>query len=633
MKRILTFFAIAAVLTMVSCKQDNPENKGKEENKEEQGGGDQGGDAGGEEDQFVDVFGTQITAITDVKKWEGAVFDAIMDNSALAGEADEKGNYTVASQFVNENLGYYPGTEGKFVFKKNEQAYADKTKLSRVQLSGGKLCTKNNLVFRAGGKGELTLIARSSGDDARYLLVALNGDLLSEEGIEAPGKASDAKTIKQQINAASGDLITIMSKSGGINLYSVKWIPEGKTDDTPGGDTPGGDTPGGDTPGGDTPATDITIAYDDAIAEKVTEGTVWDNEYFKEIVNGKPDYEATADAVSFGYKKLGFLAGEGDVDGNHVKGKFKFSSDRVQFGGTGILAQLNNIAFRVAGPGTLVVKAVSGNNTDATRKLFVAVGENVVNAEGSALDASTVNEFSYPLTTAEGDIVYIYASKPANVYSIKWVPEGGVDPDIPKELPEGWTFLANNNANAKYQIKGNNLSITSNGKFESGKQTFGLVYKEISGDFTATVKLVSFDPTKESNQACAGLFIADGDPSALEKNLVFAQGGYKYANYRVEAGQNKVGSTVKAPAASGGDAIVKMVREGNNVQLSYSLDGGTTFSEPVGVVFEKKIDENHTESTLGETVKIGLAASSGDNTKTSTAVFTDLTINGEKEQF
>ena len=631
MKKLLAFFAIAAALTMVSCKQDNPEKEGENNNEEQGGGGEeQGGD---DAPVFNDLFGTQITKITDVKTWAGAIFDSIIDTPAAAGTADDKGNFTITSSFVNENLGYYAGDGGKFVFKKNEQAYNDKTKMSRVQLSGGTLGKKNNLVFRVAGKGKLTLIARSSGDDARYILLAVNENLLSENGIEAPAKAADAKTIEQEITAAEGDVITIMSKSGGINLYSIKWVPEGKTDDTPGGDTPGGDTPGGDTPGGDTPATDITIAYDEAIAEKVTEGTLWDNEYFKEIVNGKADYEATADGVSFGYKKLGFLAGEGDVEGNHVKGKFKFSSDRVQFGGTGIPAQLNNIAFRVAGPGTLSVKAVSGNANDSERKLFVAVGETVVNAEGTALDASTVNEFSFPLTTADGDIVYIYASKPANVYSIKWVPEGGVDPDIPKELPEGWTFIANNKANAKYQIKGNNLSITSNGKFESGKQTFGLVYKEIKGDFIATVKLVSYDPAADSNQGCAGLFIADGDPAATDMNLVFAQGGNKYTNYRIEKGQKKVGATLKAPTATGGDTILKLVREGNLVQLSYSLDGGATFGEPAGVTFEKKIDDDHSESTLGETVKFGLAVSSGNNTTTSTAVFTDLTIKGEKVQF
>lgn len=201
--------------------------------------------------------------------------------------------------------------------------------------------------------------------------------------------------------------------------------------------------------------------------------------------------------------------------------------------------------------------------------------------------------------------------------------DGGDDPGTGgDDFSEGWHWV-NNGATASYALNGDDLSITSSGKWESKAQTFGAVYREYTGDFTATVRLVSYDPTKDSNQAVAGIIVIDGEASATATDLVFAIGGGKYGDFRAEKGKDKSGFTLSAPATSGSDVVLQMVREGNKVKISYSTDGGATFGSASSKEF----------TALSETVKIGLAANSGDNSKTSVAVFRDFTVNGETIKF
>lgn len=201
------------------------------------------------------------------------------------------------------------------------------------------------------------------------------------------------------------------------------------------------------------------------------------------------------------------------------------------------------------------------------------------------------------------------------------------DPDDSGDTPatglaDGWSWI-NNGATATYALSEGQLSIASTGKWESGAQTFGAVYREFTGDFTATVQLVSYNPQKDSNQGVGGLIVFGSDPSETANNLIFAIGGGKYGNFRASAGVAKAGFTLGAPATSGSTVILKMVREGNSVKLSYSNDGGETF----GNVSNKEF------TSLPETVKLGLAVNSGDNSKQSTAVFSNFTVNETKIAF
>lgn len=185
-------------------------------------------------------------------------------------------------------------------------------------------------------------------------------------------------------------------------------------------------------------------------------------------------------------------------------------------------------------------------------------------------------------------------------------------------LADGWNWTANNANTSSYGVTNGQLSITSTGKWESKAQGFGAIWREYTGDFTATVKLVSYDPKKTgSNQAAAGLLIVDGDITSTTTNLVYAMaGGSYYGNFRAATGSDKSGFSLSAPSTTGGDVILKMVREGNKVKFSYSLDGGATFGNASSKEF----------TSLGSTVKIGLVANSGDNSKTSTAVFESFTV-------
>ena len=202
-------------------------------------------------------------------------------------------------------------------------------------------------------------------------------------------------------------------------------------------------------------------------------------------------------------------------------------------------------------------------------------------------------------------------------------PGNGDDPTPAEGLAEGWNWI-NNGATASYTLSGSDLSISATGKWESSAQTFGAVWREISGDFTATVQLVSYNPQKSSNQAVAGLIIVEGDISATANNLVYAIGGGSYyGDFRKEAGAAKSGFSLSAPAATGGDVILKLKREGNKVNLSYSLDGGETFGSSSGKEF----------TSLSNQVTIGLAVNSGDNSKQSTAVFRNFCIDGTQIAF
>ena len=197
-------------------------------------------------------------------------------------------------------------------------------------------------------------------------------------------------------------------------------------------------------------------------------------------------------------------------------------------------------------------------------------------------------------------------------------PGSGEDPGQAEGLSDGWSWV-NNGATATYAVTDGKLSVSSTGKWESKAQTFGYAYREVTGDFTATVKLESYNPQKSgSNQAVAGLMLVNGDASATATNLLFGIVGNVYANSRIEAGKDKSGATLTAPSSTGGDTILRLVREGNKIKMSYSLDGGENYSS---------VSSKEFTVALPETVKIGVACNSGDNSKQSTAVFANFTVN------
>ena len=205
------------------------------------------------------------------------------------------------------------------------------------------------------------------------------------------------------------------------------------------------------------------------------------------------------------------------------------------------------------------------------------------------------------------------------------------DPDKPDAggsiLGNGWMYVSNNATTAGNPVtSGNTVTLTSSGKFESGAQGFGCIYREstVDGDFTITVQLDVFDGHKGTKQGLAGLFVTT-NPNSSGTDLLYvmtAKGGegnfYRMSRETVSA---KAGSSaINAPAATGGATVLKLERKGEKCYFSYSLDGGATYSSAKNAV-------------LSGTVYIGLAVNSGDAKQAATAKFSNFSLNGSAISF
>lgn len=225
-----------------------------------------------------------------------------------------------------------------------------------------------------------------------------------------------------------------------------------------------------------------------------------------------------------------------------------------------------------------------------------------------------------------------YDKAPVEVNNGGFTP-GGTDPEEPEEpgepsgteLGNGWKWAAYNNSSATASVSSGVLTLTANGKFEGETQTFGYVYREVVGDFVATVQVDSYETAKASNQSVAGLILSP-DFSASGTNFLHvmaAQGVVDnyYYSYRTASGK----ATRGALAGSTGSekAIMKLVRSGNDCSISYSLDGGLTFGG----------DRKYSIAELPETLYLGMAVSSGDSKATAKAVFSNFILNNSSVTF
>lgn len=202
----------------------------------------------------------------------------------------------------------------------------------------------------------------------------------------------------------------------------------------------------------------------------------------------------------------------------------------------------------------------------------------------------------------------------------------GGNTETPGEaIGNGWLSAACGGKASSASVEAGKLTITANGKFESGAQSFGYVYREVKGDFTATVTIESFVPDKESNQGLAGILMTP-DPSGTGTDLVYAMSGKSlgkfYYSFRLATGSNASKGTM--PEASGmGAVVMKLRREGSDCYVAYSLDGGVSFGA------EKK----NTLSGLSDKVYVGVAVNSANNSESGTAVFSDFILDGSAIPF
>jgi regulation of enolase protein 1 (concanavalin A-like superfamily) len=95
-----------------------------------------------------------------------------------------------------------------------------------------------------------------------------------------------------------------------------------------------------------------------------------------------------------------------------------------------------------------------------------------------------------------------------------------------------------------------------------------------------------------------------------------------YSHYRLTAGEKSSKKSMGTRAA-GDSVVLRLTRTGDKFEAAYSTDGGATFTAGKSDSFVG----------LAEEVYVGLAVSSGDNSKSATAEFSSLTIDGTEYGF
>lgn len=210
-------------------------------------------------------------------------------------------------------------------------------------------------------------------------------------------------------------------------------------------------------------------------------------------------------------------------------------------------------------------------------------------------------------------------------------PDPGTDPDPTpggSDLGNGWKLLSNGTTPATAVCSQGQLTLTACGKFESGTQTFGFVYREVTGDFVATAQIDSYAALKESNQALAGLLVTPDVATASSGDFIHVMSAkgltkFYYSNRLEAAGKAAKGELTAPEAVTGANPVVRLTRAGEKFSVCYSLDGGSTYGKEKTVTIAGAPDK----------LLIGPAVSSGDGKKTSAAVFSDVRINGQAVAF
>ncbi|MBO4446662.1 MAG: DUF4957 domain-containing protein [Bacteroidales bacterium] len=310
------------------------------------------------------------------------------------------GNGTeITANVVYGNLNLLCGG-GKFKFG-IDNADSD-SPLYRLQLAGtGAPGTKVCAQFIAGGAGTLEIVARSSGDDARGLAVAVGSTLVSAQN--SATKSQDPGKLSWEVNSSDGDIISIYSTNKGINLYSISWTPAV-----------------GDDPG-DTPA---EIDDPDAI-----------NEEYNADYKDAEKFPAGAFEDARLVDKVTYCGGSGAAMNFDPSGK------RVKFNGASPLGDdgiptARFVSFKITKPGTITHKLISGSSSAADREGVIllvtktADGQKVTTLWNAAVPTSSS---SAALTTAvtaehlagitEAAKVYIYVKAGVNLYNLGYKPE------------------------------------------------------------------------------------------------------------------------------------------------------------------------------------------------------------------
>ena len=146
-----------------------------------------------------------LTAVSTTTTWGSAEFTALKT---------EKGTDAISGDFIDSNMKFICGGKIKF---------GSSNSTPHCQLGGAGSATSVCMQIMVSGNGKLSFEAAASGDNTDRYLVVSNGS--SEQGRVAIPKKSEKVSDEISVTAVSGDVISIFSSKGSINVYSITWTP------------------------------------------------------------------------------------------------------------------------------------------------------------------------------------------------------------------------------------------------------------------------------------------------------------------------------------------------------------------------------------------------------------------------
>jgi hypothetical protein len=172
-----------------------------------------------------------------------------------------------------------------------------------------------------------------------------------------------------------------------------------------------------------------------------------------------------------------------------------------------------------------------------------------------------------------------------------------------------------------------NFSATR-GKFESAKEAFYFVSRDVTGDFTfianlsqmvSSLKVSSSDQYRVGIMLCTDCVSAAASASAqigISSPLVATDTAIVHTQ-RLVAGASLSKTQTSVAASAGASLYFKIVRVGSTYTSYYSVDGGVNYTQARTGDFG---------SAIGSTAKIGVFAAQGDSPDTNTFGFDKISL-------
>jgi hypothetical protein len=300
---------------------------------------------------------------------------------------------------------------------------------------------------------------------------------------------------------------------------------------------------------------------------------------------------------------------------------------RLQLNGTGDITK-RTLKFDVEGPSMITVYMITGSN-GSDRPLVLHNGTEELGRLNTGTDGSNLTKETFSYTGGAGSI-YIYSGNSGiNLYGLKVETGsgGGGEPGGGDTPGDTWTKVdLGEKGNGNYSVSSGKMTVTGVGKWESGKQSLTFVYMQVSGAFTATVKVDSYDAYDTANNAGqAGLLVTPDITKTGNDFIHWLAGTQKGLAATVYSRRESVADAGRGNLTAGGtgsEVYLKIERNGDNVILYASKDGTTWGSA-----------SKRSFTGLADELYIGPAMNSRSDDYVGTAVFSNFTLNGQPVAF